>query len=165
MAVSATGTNLKCLSQWLIWPALFLVLVLSLPVLVLFGIAWVLAAAAVHVAAWARGLGQPWVVLVYSDSPKWKAHIEERIIPSLSVPASVLNLSRRSQWARLSLGRYAFRLFAGDKEYCPIALVFLPARPVRKFRFYRPFVEAKHGKHERLHQVEEQLAKCVGSVL
>jgi hypothetical protein len=165
MAIPATGSTLKSLARWLVWPVLFLLLVLSLPFLALFGIAWILAAVAIHFAAWARGLGQPWVVLVYSDSPKWKAHIEERLIPSLSAPASVLNLSRRSQWGRLSLGRYAFRLFAGDKEYCPIALVFPPGKRVRKFRFYRPFLEAKHGKHDRLRQLEEQLAKCAGSVL
>lgn len=154
MSAAAIANNLKRLAQRLIWAALFVV---SIPFLIVYGIAWSLAIVAVHIAAWLRGFGRPWVVLVYSDSPKWKTHVEEQLIPSLAAPVSILNLSRRAQWGDFSLGRYVFRLFAGRREYCPLALVFLPGKRVRTFRFYRSFVEAKHGRPDQLRQLEAEL--------
>jgi len=154
MSATAIASNLKRLAQRLIWAALFVV---SIPFLIVYGIAWSLAIVAVHIAAWSRGLGRPWVALVYSDSPKWKTYVEEQLIPSLATPVSILNLSRRAQWGDFSLGRYAFRLFAGRREYCPLALVFLPGKPVRTFRFYRPFVEAKDGRLDQLRLLEAEL--------
>lgn len=154
MSAKAIANNLKRLAQWGVWTTL---LVVSIPLLIVSGIAWSFAVVTVHIAAWLRGFGRPWVVMVYSDSPKWKAHVEEQLIPSLAAPVSILNLSRRAQWGDFSLGRYAFRLFAGRREYCPLALVFLPGKPVRTFRFYRPFVEAKDGRLDQLRLLEAEL--------
>jgi hypothetical protein len=94
---------------------------------------------------------------VCSDSPNWKEHIEQQILPRLPQNAVVLNWSRRTQWPRFSLGVRLFRAFAGNREFNPIALVFGRFRLVERFRFWQPFRDAKHGKDESLRVLEAAL--------
>jgi hypothetical protein len=60
---------------------------------------------------------------------------------------------RRSGISRTDL----FRRFAGQREFNPIALVFTRFALVERFRFWRPFREARHGKEESLRRIEASL--------
>jgi hypothetical protein len=46
----------------------------------------------------------------------------------------------------LSLPVALFRLFAGTREFNPLAIVFRPFAWPRQFRFYGPFQAFKHGR-------------------
>jgi len=115
-----------------------------------------------HAAIWlcwnARGRD---VLFVYSDSPVWHAHIEERFLPYLDRRAVVLNWSERNRW-RLSLGRVAFSFFGGSREFNPLAVVFRPFRRTHTFRFWAAFRDMKRGRPERLQTVEQKFFECIG---
>ncbi|MBI5395462.1 MAG: hypothetical protein HZA91_09230 [Verrucomicrobia bacterium] len=117
-----------------------------------------------HLAAWCcwcvRGR---YVLFVYSDSPIWHDYIEERILPRLSKRVVILNWSDRSRW-QPTLGVLAFRYFGGDREFNPMAIVFRPLRLARKFRFYEPFCEFKHGKTEAVAKMESELYGLVDEI-
>ncbi len=106
---------------------------------------------------WWMGRARRRVVFVYSDSPNWKPHIEQRILPRLPRNTVVLNWSRRQDWSRFSLPVLLFRAFAGEREFNPIALVFARFASVERFRFWQPFRDAKHGRDEPLRRVEAAL--------
>ena len=46
----------------------------------------------------------------------------------------------------LSLPVALFRMFAGSREFNPLAIVFRPFSWPRRFRFYGPFQAFKHGR-------------------
>lgn len=50
-----------------------------------------------------------------------------------------------------------FRTFAGAQEFNPIALVFERFSFVERFRFWRPFRDAKHGDDSALRRIESEL--------
>jgi hypothetical protein len=101
------------------------------------------------------------VLFVYSDSPNWKEHIEQQILPRLPRNSVVLNWSQRKQWPRFSLAGFLFRTFAGYREFNPIALVFARFGLVERFRFWQPFRDARHGKDESLRMLEAGLFERV----
>lgn len=101
------------------------------------------------------------VLFVYSNSPVWQAYIEAEILPRLPRQAAVLNWSQRRNWPRLSLPVWLFNMFAGSREFNPIAMVFRPFAPPKRFRFWRAFGDYKHGKPERLRQVEGDFFRYV----
>jgi hypothetical protein len=147
------------------WPALVLLLLLSpllLPLLILFGVAWVAGALALHLLTLIIWIptGRR-VLFVYSNSPIWKAHIETAVLPRLPSTASVLNWSERSQWSRWSLSVWLFRFYAGSREYNPLAIVIRPWRGPKLFRFWQPFRESKHGKFESLRAVEMSFFRSI----
>ncbi len=112
---------------------------------------------------WWRWCGRGrYVLFVYSDSPIWHDYLEEHILPRLGERAIMLNWSRRSQWKRTSLPVLAFRYFGGSRKYNPMAVVFRPFRRARRFRFYEPFREFKHGKPEAVARMERDLFDLVG---
>jgi len=113
-----------------------------------------------HVTTWGRQ--SSWVVFVYSDSPRWKEHIEREVIPRLPAWAVVLNSSHRGEWRWWNLAMMLFRTFAGNREHTPIALVFRRFRWVRAFRFYGAFVEAKRGRGEPLREIERKMFEELG---
>jgi len=116
----------------------------------------------VHLLIWiwwcARGRD---VLLIYSDSPIWREHIEERILPLLGKRVIVLNWSARRQWS-LSLSRIAFGYFGGTREFNPLAVVFRPLRRTRTFRFWKAFRDMKHERPEALQAMEREFFGCVG---
>ena len=99
------------------------------------------------------------VLFVYSDSPHWKEHVEARILPRLPSKTVVLNWSRRAEWPRLSFEVLLFRMFAGDREFNPIGLVFERFNVVESYRFWQPFRDAKHGRTEGLAELEVRFLK------
>lgn len=147
------------------WWLLALVLVL-LPVIVLLAVValalFILTSIFLHVVIWTiwclKGRD---VLFVYSDSPIWHDYIEERLLPPIRQRAVVLNWSRRKRW-QFSLARVAFRHFGGYREFNPMAVVFRPFRPTRKFRFWQPFHDFKHGRSDALHQMEKDFFSLLG---
>ena len=129
-------------------PAILLIAVI---VLVLF----ILTSICLHIVVWtlwcARGRD---ILFVYSDSPIWHDYIEQRLLPPIHGRAVVLNWSQRKRW-RVSLARVAFHHFGGYREFNPLAVVFRPFRRTRKFRFWQPFRDWKHGRTATLHKMEK----------
>ncbi len=103
------------------------------------------------------------VVLVYSDSPHWKAYIETQWLPQLEARAVVLNWSDRASWAdRHPLESAIFRRWAGNSEFNPIAIVLPRHGPVKVVRFWRAFRDYKHGNDRALRAAEQQLTIALG---
>jgi hypothetical protein len=129
-----------------LWLSLTLVVMLARAIqsAVLYGVAW----------AWIGGARRR-VIFVYSDSPNWKTHVEVNIQPRLPQKSIVLNWSHRTVWKRFDVPVLLFRRFAGTKEFNPIGLVFERFRPVKRFRFWQPFRDDRHGKPEALQLMEK----------
>ena len=143
--------------SWWLFP---LIIVIS-PLILLFVVSvlalFVLTSICLHILIWTfwclRGRD---ILVVYSDSPIWHDYIEQRLLPPIRHRAIVLNWSRRKRW-RISLARAAFHHFGGYREFNPLALVFCPLRRTRKFRFWQPFRDFKHGRSEALRKMEKDL--------
>ncbi|MBX3440281.1 MAG: hypothetical protein KF861_22515 [Planctomycetaceae bacterium] len=97
------------------------------------------------------------VLLVTSDSPVWREHIERRLRPRLPDSTRVLNWSQRSMWRATSLRVMVFRAFGGQREFNPLVLVFRPFCWPRRFRLWAAFRDAKHGRTDALERVERDL--------
>jgi hypothetical protein len=95
-------------------------------------------------------------LFVYSNSPIRHNYVEDKILPRLGRRAITLNWSHRSRWWP-KLAVLAFRFFGGHRAFNPMALVFWPFRPARKFRFYEPFREFKHGNTEPVAERAKEL--------
>ena len=117
------------------------VVLLLLPALAIRGLAYLAYSAVLHGAAWLRH-GR-FVAYVYSDSPKWKDHVETHVLPALPADAIVINRSR--PWRKRSLAGRAYRHFGGEHEYCPIGIVIERGKRVRRFRFFTPYLSAMKG--------------------
>jgi hypothetical protein len=139
-----------------------ILLVTVVPMVIVVGGIYLFVAVLLHIAVvllWLpRGRS---VLFVYSDSPIWQAYIEAEILPRLPPQTTVLNWSNRKNWPRFSLPTWLFNMFAGSREFNPIAIVFRPLAPPKRFRFWRAFRDYKHGKPERLRQVEADFFRCV----
>jgi hypothetical protein len=149
--------------RWWEGAALVGLLVLLSPLVIAALVCYAMAWLFLHLLIWmwwnARGRD---VLFVYSDSPVWRAHIEQRFLPYLCQRAVVLNWSERNRWG-LSLGRIAFRFFGGRREFNPLAVIFRPFRRTRTFRFWRPFHDMKHGRPEALRDVECRFFESIGA--
>ncbi|TWU13689.1 hypothetical protein CA54_25240 [Symmachiella macrocystis] len=133
-------------------------LVILLPIVLLVVGAWLLYGVLLNVLVWicwcARGR---FVLLVYSDSPHWHDYIEEHIITQLPRSTAILNWSQRRSWSWYALPVRVFRYFAGDREFNPIVIVFVPLRWAKTFRFWQPFLDHKHGKSQPLEDESRRL--------
>jgi len=102
------------------------------------------------------------VLFVYSESPNWQTYIEENILPRIGDRAVVLNWSERQLWSSTSPWEARFfRRFSGDREFNPLALVFCSRGRIRSVRFYRAFLDFKHGKESALREAEAELFALV----
>jgi hypothetical protein len=131
-----------------------LVLLPVIPFMVLFGLARRLALRIALLVSWVPHGRR--ALFVYSDSPVWREHVRERILPRLPANTVVLNWSERATWPRASVTVWAFRDYAGRLEFNPFGLVVPPFGRARRYRFWRPFRELKHGKPESLQALEKQ---------
>jgi hypothetical protein len=103
------------------------------------------------------------VLLVYSNSPHWQTYIEEHWLPRIGSVAVVLNWSERTRWPEQHpFEREIFRMWAGDREFNPLAIVIPEHGPVHVIRFWRAFRDHKHGKDRALRAAEAELAEAVG---
>lgn len=101
-------------------------------------------------------------ILVYSNSPNWQQYIEQHWLPRIGTQFVLLNWSDRSRWAvDVPFEARVFRRFAGDREFNPLAIVFLPLAPRANdtvvIRFFQAFQDFKHGKDFLLHAREAEL--------
>jgi hypothetical protein len=99
------------------------------------------------------------VLLVYSNSPHWRAYVEDTWLPRWGHRAVVLNWSDRRVWRHDRRAEVAlFRAFAGDREFNPLGIV-VPSegRRARVVRFWRAFRDFKHGKDRLLRAAEAEL--------
>jgi hypothetical protein len=102
-------------------------------------------------------------LLVYSDSPHWKRHIEERWLPHIGDRVVILNWSERKTWPRSRrLEAAVFRRYAGPREFNPVAIVFPKGSRAQVIRFWHPFRDFRHGKVHALRRAEEQLGELLG---
>ena len=123
-------------------------------------------------------------ILVYSNSPNWQQYIEQHWLPRLGSQFVLLNWSNRSQWAvEAPFEARVFRQFAGDREFNPLAIIFVPpvrgatfrswpksirasgpigmlapnTRNTAVIRFFQAFKDFRHGKDGLLHAREAEL--------
>ena len=129
---------------WWMWPLLIVLLPLVIVGLVLWLVGSLLVLSAVWLTWCTRGR---YALVVYSNSPVWQEYFETQVLPALGTRAAVLNWSERARW-NLSFQGVLFRLFAGSREFNPVAIVFEPLLWPRRFRFYQAFRSYKHGKPE-----------------
>jgi hypothetical protein len=66
----------------------------------------------------------------------------------------VLNWSERARWSGRSLGVWVFRVWRGDRDFNPLAIVVRPWPTPRVFRFGSAFEELELGRPEPLRAVE-----------
>ena len=103
------------------------------------------------------------LLLVYSNSPNWQAYVEENWLPQLDPIAVVLNWSERSTWAtRHPFEANIFRMWAGDQEFNPLAVIIPADGAVRVIRFWQAFRDYKHGKDRTLRAAEAELEAALG---
>jgi hypothetical protein len=144
-------------TPWWVWP----LLIVALPFVALAALAWLVLAFALLVIVWLTWLprGQ-FALMVYSATPVWQPYFEAHVLPALGSRAVVLNWSERKKWG-YSLPVLLFRIFAGPREFNPLALVFRPLRWPRRFRFYRPFIAFKHGRPSEVEQLRDELIQVL----
>jgi hypothetical protein len=146
------------------WWLLAVIIVLS-PAILLLVVAvlalFVLTSVCLHILIWTfwctRGRD---ILFVYSDSPIWHDYIEQRLLPPIRHRAVVLNWSQRKRW-KISLARAAFHHFGGYREFNPLAVVFRPLRSTRKFRFWQPFRDFKHGRTQAMRKMEKDFFELI----
>lgn len=96
------------------------------------------------------------ILFVYSNSPHWKDHIETNVLSKVNDKTIVLNWSERKTWDRWSLPVMCFHHFNGSgREFNPMAIVFRPFRKAKLFRFWKSFMEYKHGNTAPLRETEK----------
>ena len=96
-------------------------------------------------------------VLVCSDSPHWKAHVEEHWLPKVGGQMIVLNWSQRKRW-RFSLASEIYWHYCGQNQnYNPAAVILRWFRKPLVFRFFYAFRDARHGNRDALERLEKQL--------
>jgi hypothetical protein len=108
------------------------------------------------------------VLLVTSDSPRWQAYIAENWSSRWGHRAVTINWSERRLWGPRRQAGSAVALFrevGGVFEYCPLVVIVPPkGRKLRIFRFYQAFRDRKHGKEQRLHELEAEVERHLGGV-
>jgi hypothetical protein len=164
MALGRHGVTDKAKSGWRWWQRLLVAMLVAvvLPIVAVVFAVYFLIWFVLHVAIWIRWCARGRDILfVYSDSPVWREYVEQHILPHLGGRAIVLNWSQRRHW-RLSLARFAFRFFGGDRQFTPMAVVFRPFQRARVFRFWQPFRDFKHGRPESLNEMRRELFELMG---
>jgi hypothetical protein len=143
--------------QWWLWPLLLLLL----PLVVVAGVLWLVAAVLLQLVVWLTWCPRGrYVLVVYSDSPIWQEYFEQNVLPAVGSRGVVLNWSDRKQWS-YSLPVALFRFFAGTREFNPLAIVFQPLAWPRQFRFYGPFKAFKHGRPQEVEEMRSQLLEIL----
>jgi len=99
------------------------------------------------------------LLLVYTDSPHWQEYIEQRWIPRWEGRAVVLNRSSPDWNNRPEAALW--RRVAGRSDHTPVAILLPSSGRPRVFRFYRAFLDRKHGKDTALRALEAELTNAL----
>jgi hypothetical protein len=141
---------------------LLIVLPIALVMAIAVGLVVFLRSFFIHLAVWIswipRGVD---ILLVYSDSPTWKAQIEETLAPLLKTRAVILNTSDRNRWQG-GLASMTANYFARTRRAAPCCVLFRPLRRARVFRLRRPFQDLKYGQPETLAGIENEFFDLAG---
>jgi len=139
--------------QWWIWS----LLVLLLPLVVFVGVLWLATAVLLQLVVWLTWCPRGrYALVVYSDSPIWREYFDAHVLPAIGGRGVVLNWSERRRWP-YSLSVALFRLFAGRRNFNPLAIVFQPLTWPRRFPFYPAFQAFKHGRPEEVERMRLEL--------
>ena len=156
------SSSTKVATKWWHVVAIILLLPLLIAIVVIALVAFAVSSVCMHVTVWTwwclRGRD---ILFVYSDSPIWRDHVEQHILPHLGERAVVLNWSQRKRW-RLSVARLAFHHFGGYRQFNPLGVVFRPFGRTRTFRFWEPFRDFKHGRPGALQKIEHEFFSFIG---
>jgi hypothetical protein len=140
---------------------LIYVAIILFPLLVVAALIYYSWSLALSITIWiVWGLQGRHILFVYSDSPIWSGYIEQEILPYITKTAIILNWSERKQWTN-SLAVLAFKLYGGNQNFNPMAIVFRPFRLHKIFRFYEAFKDFKHGNSKELEDVKESFFKAL----
>ena len=105
------------------------------------------------------------ILFVYSDSPNWKDHIEEKILPRLEACSVILNWSKRREWeSSMQLEARLFNQWAGPGEFTPTAILFPLLGKVKVFRLWQLSQNPKHGKNKVSKEAEQSLFAAVKQI-
>ena len=140
------------------------VIVLLLPFVFLWLFAWALIWLILNLAIWIlwvpRGKN---TLFIYSDSPNWREHVQEVLLPRVENRAVVLNWTERQKWQHLpTVSSLAFSFLGGGREFNPMAIVFRPLQRPKLFRFYQPYKDFKHGDSAALDKLCEEFFTALG---
>ncbi len=101
-------------------------------------------------------------VLVYSDSPHWKEHVESRILPRVGARLVTVKWSRRAQWPDPKPVEVSvFEHWAGSRAFNPMAIIVRGYGRVQTIRFFEAFKASRHGRPDELRRAEERLLEAV----
>jgi hypothetical protein len=140
------------------------VVFLLFPLGVVFLASWLIAALALHLALLLLWLPRGRRVLfVTSDSPHWKAYLDENIVARLPKNSVILNWSQRKSWSWLSLGVWLYWFWSGPQQYNPLAMIVRPLNVPRVFRFWSAFGELERGRPQPLKDVETAFLAAIGA--
>jgi hypothetical protein len=97
-------------------------------------------------------------LLVYSDSPLWKSHIESEWLPRFGPRVAVLNFSERRNWDPSDPLVQMFNGVAdADRDFSPLVVMLRKDRRPLLFTFDPAFRLAKFGNREGLEGLERQM--------
>jgi hypothetical protein len=94
------------------------------------------------------------VLFVYPDSPTWRDHMLNELLPALEKRSIVLNWSERRKW---TLRYRAVRAFGGRKAFNPAVFFMRPFRRPKVFRFWAGFHEWKMGSHKAVEDLTKEV--------
>jgi hypothetical protein len=146
------------------WLLIALAIVAS-PLLLLVGIGYMLyklfCSLVTHIAIWffwcRKGI---FSMFVYSDSPTSKPYLQEYLIPVLPQSTIILNWSDQKNW-KDRFAKSVFLHFGGRKNYCPLGIVFRPFHRTFVFRFWKPFLDFKHGRQLGVEQIATTFLEAI----
>jgi hypothetical protein len=96
------------------------------------------------------------ILFVYSEGRIWHDYIEHDLLPRLQPNVVTLNWSKRAEWKKNpTLETKVFEHWRGQREYNPMAIIFMRFGRVKRIRFYRAF----KGNKDLLRQQEEMLLR------
>ena len=103
--------------------------------------------------------GRKDLLVVYTDSPHWKDHVESKW--AARWPNRIVTLNRSRPWSRKQPEAMLWLAVAGLREHTPIAVVIPRAGKLRVIRFFQAFQESKHGDPARLQAAEQELENAM----
>lgn len=139
-------------------------LIVLLPVVVVALLLWLISALLLLSVVWLTWCPRRrYAIVVYSNSPLWQEYFESHVIPRLGERAVVLNWSERKRW-NMTLPVMLFKVFAGSRDFNPIAIVFEPLSWPRRFNFYRAFRAFKHGRPDDVEKLRLEFFRLLDAL-
>jgi len=98
------------------------------------------------------------ILLIYSRSPVWQAHVEDTWLPQVAEQSIVINWSDGSTQGRSHpFATCVFRFWAPRHGFNPMAILFGPGLRTQRVEFYDAFRDWKHGNESALRAAETKL--------